>query len=282
MNGSNGIPGFGALTAHVRRSTVQVETLGSRAGSGSGVIAGGEGVVITNAHVARETAARVHLWDGRVVEARVMKKHPRRDLAELRIDATAVLALAFGDSNALRPGHLVVAVGNPLGFHGAASAGVVRAVGPVEGLGSQSWVQASVRLAPGNSGGPLADASGQLVGINTMVLGRGGLGLAIPVQAVKDFLARPAPPRLGVSVRGVRVHAPERRVGLMLLEVESGAAAAQASLQVGDILVSAAGCAFTSADQLPEAIEQASSSGELRLQFLRGNQNRLREVTVRL
>ena len=283
MSGNNGIPGFGALTEHVRRSTVQVETLEPRAGSGSGVIAGEEGIIITNAHVARHAVARVHLWDGRVVEARVVKKHPRRDLAELRIDATMALpALSFGDSDALRPGHLVVAVGNPLGFQGAASAGVVRAVGPVEGLGSQPWVQASVRLAPGNSGGPLADASGQLVGINTMVLGRGGLGLAIPVRAVKEFLARPAPPRLGVAVRGVRVNAPERRVGLMLLEVESGAAAAQASLQVGDILVAAGGCAFTSADQLPEAIEQAAPSGELRLQFVRGNQTRLREVTVRL
>lgn len=118
-----------------------------------------------------------------------------------------------------------------------------------------------------------------------MLLGRGGLGLAIPVQAVKEFPAHPAPPRLGVSERGVRVHSPERRVGLMLLEVGSGAAAAQASLQVGDILVAAGGCAVTSADQLSEAIEHASHGvcgGELRLQFMLGNRTRLREVTVRL
>ena len=283
MNANHGIPGFGALTEHVRRSTVQVEMLGPHAGSGSGVMAGGEGVVITNAHVARQAVARVHLWDGRVVEARLVKKHPRRDLAELRIDTMTLPMLSFGDSKALRPGHLVVAVGNPLGFQGAASAGVVRAIGPVEGLGPQPWVQASVRLAPGNSGGPLADASGQLVGINTMVLGRGGLGLAVPAQAVRDFLARPAPPQLGVSVRGVPLQAPEHRVGLLLLEVESGAAAAQASLQVGDILVAADGRAFTAADQLPEAIDHASTSaGALRLQFVRGIHSRLREVTVRL
>lgn len=217
MSLNQGIPGFGALTEHVRRCTVQVEMLGPNPGSGSGVMAGGEGVVITNAHVARHTMARVHLWDGRVVEARLIKKHPRRDLAQLRIDTTTLPMLSFGDSHALRPGHLVVAVGNPLGFQGAASAGVVRAVGPVDGLGSQPWVQASVRLAPGNSGGPLADASGQLVG--------------------------------------------------MLLGVESGAA----------------GRASTAADQLPEAIDHASSNaGELRLPFVRGNHSRLREVTVRL
>ena len=278
----NTIPAFGELTERVRRSTVQVEMPGPRPGSGSGVVTGQGNVVVTNAHVARGPVMRVHLWDGRVVEARVARKDARRDLAELLLlEAATVPALPFGDSGALRPGHLVVAVGNPLGFQGAASAGVVRAVGPVSGLGTQPWVQAAVRLAPGNSGGPLADTRGQLVGINTMVLGQGGLGLAIPVQTVRDFLSRPAPPRLGVAVRGVSIAAPDRRFGLLLLEVEPGTAAATASLQAGDVLVAAGGHAFTSPDQLPEAIEHAPG-GELRLQFLRGDRARLREVTVRL
>ena len=277
----NTIPALGEITERVRRSTVQVEVPGPRASTGSGVVTGRGNVVVTNAHVARGPVARVHLWDGRVVEARVARKDARRDLAELLMEASGLPALPFGDSSALRPGHLVVAVGNPLGFQGAASAGVVRAVGPVSGLGAQPWVQAAVRLAQGSSGGPLADSHGQLVGINTMVLGQGSLGLAIPVQAVRDFLSRPAPPRLGVAVRGVRVAAPDRRYGLLLLEVESGAPAATASLQVGDVLVSAGGRPFSSPDQLPEAIERARG-GELRLQFLRGGHVRLREVTVRL
>jgi serine protease Do len=272
----------GEIVERVRRSTVQVETPGDRPGTGSGVIAGPDAIVITNAHVVREETARVHLWDGRVVEARVVKKNPRRDLAELRIHVAGLPSLPFGDSDTLKPGHIVVAVGNPLGFQGAASAGVVRAVGPVQGLGSHPWVQASVRLAPGNSGGPLADAHGHLVGINTMVLSRGGLGLAIPSRAVNEFITRPSPPRLGVAVRGVPVSAPRRGLGLLLLQVEAGAPAGQASLQTGDILVAADGRPFTSADQLPDALERASQGGELRLQFLRGDRQRVREVTVRL
>lgn len=272
----------GEIVERVRRSTVQVETPGDRPGSGSGVIAGPAATVITNAHVARLEHARVHLWDGRVVDAQVVKKNPRRDLAELRIDIGGLPALPFADSDSLRPGHVVVAVGNPLGFQGAASAGVVRAVGPVQGLGSQPWVQASVRLAPGNSGGPLADARGHLVGINTMVLSHGGLGLAIPSRSVNEFLTRPAPPRLGVSVRGVGVNAPKRGMGLMLLEVEAGAAAARASLQAGDILVAADGQTFTSSAQLSDTLERFSAGGELRVQFLRGDRQRVREVTVRL
>jgi serine protease Do len=262
----------GEIVERVRRSTVQVETPGDRPGSGSGVIVGPTATVITNAHVARSQTAKVHLWDGRVVDAYVVKKHARRDLAELRIDIPGLPALPMSDSDALRPGHLVVAVGNPLGFQGAASAGVVRAVGPVQGLGSQPWVQASVRLAPGNSGGPLANANGELVGINTMVLSHGGLGLAIPSRAVNEFLRRPSPPRLGVAVRRVRR-------GLLLIEVEAGAAAEQASLRTGDILVAADGRAFTTPDALPEAIERG---GVLRMQFLRGSRDRVREVTVRL
>jgi serine protease Do len=277
----------GELTERIRRSTVLVEIEGGgRAGSGSGVIVGPRATtIVTNAHVARLPLARVHLWDGRVVEARVGKKHARRDLAELHIDVPGLPALPLGDSSLLRPGHLVVAVGNPLGFEGAASSGVVRSVGPVSGLGTQPWVQASVRLAPGNSGGPLADAQGQLVGINTMVLGHpGGLGLAIPSRAVNDFLTRPAPPRLGVSVRGVRVKAGGRGIGLLLLEVEPGAAAERASLRAGDVLVGAEGRAFSTPDELPDVIENggAANGGQVRLQFLRGSQSHTREVTVRL
>ncbi len=276
----------GELAERIRRSTVMVETGGDRAASGSGVIVGPRATtIVTNALVARFTGARVHLWDGRVVEARVAKRHPRRDLAELHIDVDGLPALPFADSDKLRPGHIVVAVGNPLGFRGAASSGVVRAVGPVPGLGPQPWIQASVRLAPGNSGGPLADALGHLAGINTMVLGRDdGLALAIPSRAVNDFLIRPAPPRLGVSVRGVRVKAPDRRVGLLLLEVEPGAAADRASLRPGDLLVGAEGRPFTTPGELPGVIENGAGTngGQLRLQFLRGGQPRTREVTVRL
>src|SRR5581483_6524418 len=111
----------------------------------------------------------------------------RRDLALLRIPASGLPEAALGDSTRLRPGELVIAIGNPLGFIGALTAGVVHAVGPLPGLGPRKWIQAGVRLAPGNSGGPLADASGTVVGVNTMVAGR--LGLAVPSNEVTRLLS---------------------------------------------------------------------------------------------
>src|SRR5207245_1011153 len=122
----------------------------------------------------------------------------RHDLAALRIGANSLPAASPTDSSHLRPGELAIAIGNPMGFVGALTTGVIHAMGPLRGLGPQTWVQASVRLAPGNSGGPLADARGHVIGINTMVAGR--LALAIPSNAVLDFLA--AGPRsawLGVT-----------------------------------------------------------------------------------
>src|SRR6266849_1843849 len=117
----------------------------------------------------------------------VHSRDPLRDLARLHIHGTNLPAASAADSSQLRPGELAIAIGNPMGFVGALATGVIHAVGPIRGLGPHSWVQAEVRLAPGNSGGPLADARGQIVGINTMVAGR--LALAIPSNAVRDFFA---------------------------------------------------------------------------------------------
>src|SRR5207248_2457513 len=118
-------------------------------------------------------------------------------------------------TSSLNPGELVVAVGNPLGFTGALTTGVVHSVGVIAGLGSRPWVQATVRLAPGNSGGPLADAAGRLVGINTMVVS-GAIALAIPGSIAADFVKNGAGPRLGVSVQPVRL---SRGVGLLVMNV---------------------------------------------------------------
>jgi serine protease Do len=165
---------------------------------------------------------------------------------------------------------------------GALTTGVVHAIGPVRGLGPQFWVQADVRLAPGNSGGPLADAHGRLIGINTMVAGR--LALAIPSNVVRDFLSA-APPDawLGVTVRPVRI--PRSTVadgfGLVLLEVESHSAASYASLLPGDILLGTEDKVFTSLDDLSKILE-GRGARKLRLRFLRGDYSRVRRVTVRL
>src|SRR5467141_675356 len=152
---------------------------------------------------------------------------------------------------------------------------------PRRDLGSQTWVQANVRLAPGNSGGPLADARGHVIGVNTMVAGH--LALAIPSNAVRDFLA--AGPRsawLGATVHPVRLpRANGYKFGLVLLEVEPGSPAAQASLMAGDILLGTEEKPFQSIEDLARAMD-GQGLRLLRFEFLRGDYSRVRRVTVQL
>ena len=280
---------FGEIAEKLRRSTVLV--LPGERGNGSGVIWSADGVIVTNAHVAHASKMRIQLWDGREFDAALVSRDTRRDLAELRINATNLPAVTAADSARVRPGELAIAVGNPLGFVGALTTGVIHAVGPLvgplggslRGFGSQPWVQADVRLAPGNSGGPLADASGRVIGINTMVAGR--LALAVPSNAVTDFLASdPIDAWLGVSVAPVRVPRPGSRAksfGLVLLEVEPDSPAANASLLPGDILLGTDEKSFSSLEDLSTSL-QGKGPRLLRLAFLRGNYERFRRVTVQL
>jgi serine protease Do len=271
------IPAFGEIGEALRRSTVQVRD-GARSG-GSGVIWNESGLIVTNAHVAHGHAFSVELWDGRTYDAKLRSRDARRDLASLTIDARQIPPATVGDSSRLRPGELVIAVGNPLGFTGALSTGVVHATGPLAGLGRQTWVQASIRLAPGNSGGPLADALGRVVGINTMIVS-GGLALAIPANTVAAFLNSEPPVEMGVTIRPVRLRG-RAGVGLLVLEVAAASSAEFASLQTGDILLGVNGREFQSAEDLPEAIER-SAGALLSIQFARGDLARRREVFVRL
>ena len=274
------VTGFGEITEKLRRSTVEVR--GGRRGGGSGVIWSSGGTIITNAHVVRDGHVSLRLWDGREFDAAVASRDPRRDLAALRIHATNLPCILIADSSQVRPGELAIAIGNPMGFVGALTTGVIHAVGPVRGLGPQSWVQANVRLAPGNSGGPLADARGRVIGINTMVAGR--LALAVPSNVVRDFLSGvPSDAWLGVTVHPVRIPRsdPAGGFGLVLLEVEPRSPASSASLLPGDILLGTEDKAFTSLGDLSNALE-GSGPRLLRLQFLRGDYSRVRRVTVQL
>jgi serine protease Do len=275
------IQGFGEVAEKLRRSTVLV-VAGNR-GNASGVIWSADGSIVTNAHVARASRMRVQLWDGREFDAALVSRDTSRDLAELRIGAANLLAATPADSSQVRPGELAIAIGNPLGFVGALTTGVIHAVGRLRAFGSQTWVQADVRLAPGNSGGPLADARGRVIGINTMVAGR--LALAVPSNAVSNFLAAdPIDAWLGVTVAPVRVPRPGSRAkafGLVLLEVEPDSPAANASLLPGDILLGTDEKSFASLDDLADSLK-GSGPRLVRLAFLRGNYERFRRVTVQL
>ena len=276
--------GFGEIAEKLRRSTVLIQSGGR--GSGSGVIWSSGGTIITNAHVAQTKNPRVQLWDGREFDASVASRDRFRDLAKLRIDATNLEAAFPADSSQIRPGELAIAIGNPLGFVGALTTGVIHGVGPLHGLGSQSWIQADVRLAPGNSGGPLANSSGRVIGINTMVAG--GLALAIPSNSIQDFLSQGSSSAwFGVSTHAVRipqsntVEGSAHTFGLVLLEVEPQSPASFASLLPGDILLGTEEEAFKSVMDLARAL-QGNGARLLRLRFLRGNYSRIRRVTIQL
>jgi serine protease Do len=278
------IAGFGEIAEKLRRSTVVIHA-GAR-GSGSGVIWSSDGTIITNSHVARGAPLRGQLWDGREFDATVASRDTQRDLAVLRAEAMDLPSVIVADSSEVRPGELAIAIGNPLGFVGALTTGVIHAVGPIRGLGAQPWVQANVRLAPGNSGGPLADARGRVIGINTMVAG--GLALAIPSNVVRDFLsAGPLDCWLGVTVHPVRIPRSNTvgnsgyTFGLLLLEVPLRGPAATASLLPGDILLGTEQKAFTSIGDLSHAL-QGTGPRLLRLEFLRGDYSRVRRVTIQL
>ena len=179
------------LIETLRRSVVLVR---GRDGHGAGVVwetSGWEasGAIITNDHVVRGDRAVVELADGRHLEARVTARDRENDLALLRVPARGLPAAPVGDSRALRVGELIVAVGHPWGVRETATLGIVSATGPGTWLGrsGRDLLQADVRLAPGNSGGPLADARGRVVGIASMVMSP-GVALAVPAHVVERFV----------------------------------------------------------------------------------------------
>lgn len=185
------------LSATLRRSTVEVRTGGS--GSGSGIIWQTNGLIVTNAHVARASEVTIVFDDGRAVDGVVSARDPRRDLAAIEIEPAGLSlpVASIGHPTDLRTGDIVVALGNPLGVIGAMAFGVVHAVEAKRG--APRWIRADIRLAPGNSGGPLADARGRIIGVNTLIAN--GLGVAVPVTSVMRFLAETG---VGLSGRGNR------------------------------------------------------------------------------
>jgi serine protease Do len=240
------------MIEHAQGSVAQVRS-GSR-GAGAGVVWDAGGLVMTNNHVvaARRTGGevRVTLRDGRSFDADVAGRSRSLDLALLRLrDVPGDLpTVPVGDSDALRVGELVYAVGHPWGRLGAVTAGVVSGLGAARwpGRGSYTrYVQSDVALAPGNSGGPLLNARGEVVGINAMLFGR--LALSIPSNAASAWVAGAGKsrPRLGVGVLPVDLPASMRREriegsGLMIAAIEDGRLADRAGLLVGDVLIGVA------------------------------------------
>lgn len=173
------------LAELLREAVVEVRS--GEMGSGTGIIWGGAGLVVTNAHCIRRGASLEVDADGKWREARALAYHPQHDLALIAAPSVSGPMLELRDPESLRTGELVFAYGHPLGVRDALAMGVVHTVARDRSK-EPRWVVADVRLAPGNSGGPLVDAEGRLVGINSMVIN--GLGVAIPSTLVQRFVER--------------------------------------------------------------------------------------------
>lgn len=183
-----------AIIDSVRCSLVQINN--GRSGRGAGTIWHSDGLILTNAHViaphrGRPGTISITLPDGRLLPARLLATDPALDLAALAVTATELPMISLGRSRRLRPGQWVIAVGHPWGVLGAVTAGTIIQVGPHSELAHYrgDLIQAALHLRPGHSGGPMVDAHGRLVGINTMIAGP-DVGLAVPLYTVKQFLRR--------------------------------------------------------------------------------------------
>ncbi|HUX86573.1 MAG TPA: trypsin-like peptidase domain-containing protein [Chloroflexota bacterium] len=273
---------LGALAERLAPSVVAVLTPRS---TGSGVIWNDTGVVVTNHHVVPGEQAEVLLVDGRRWPAAVTARSERLDLAALQTkgDSGALgrQAATVGDSSKIRPGELVVAMGNPYGERNALTLGVVIARTSDSGEDDER-IQAAVSLRPGNSGGALADVRGRVVGIPHLIVG-GGLALSVPSNAVNRFLQMggASGDRLGIFGRSVELPRLVRernnvsdRPGLLILGIQANSLAERAGLQLGDVLIDVPGSSFGELSRWGSV----TAGQSMRLAALRGGDLRWVEV----
>ena len=263
------------LAERTRMGVVQVS---DGRGGGAGTIWSTDGLIVTNHHVVPGEGARVTLPDGRVLDATSIAAMPERDLAILQVDANDLHTLPAGDSSALRVGELVMAVGHPLGVRDAASLGIFSGYGPIEHRGGRHFresLMANIELRPGNSGGPLVNVRGEVVGINAMVIGR-GTALAVPTSAVNRLLNAGQRRTLGVNVAAIATPAEARRTGyhedaiLMVLEVVPGSSAKFAGLLPGDMLLEVAGQSIEEPGDISWALAAVGMDATFGITVLRG------------
>jgi S1-C subfamily serine protease len=227
-----------------------------RRGGGSGFVFTPDGLILTNSHVVHDaTRIEVTLADGRRTPAHTIGDDPATDLAVIRIDASGLQAVPLGDSQQLRPGQMAIAIGNPYGFQSTVTAGVISALGrslrSYSGRLIEDVIQTDAALNPGNSGGPLVDSRGQVIGVNTAtILPAQGICFAIGINTAKfvaSRLLRDGRIRrsyIGVSAQTVPIHRRvvrfyglTRETGVVVVGIEDRSPARTAGLREGDLIV---------------------------------------------
>jgi S1-C subfamily serine protease len=260
----------------LRPAVVNLRGESRRAGSGSGVLFTPDGFLLTNHHVVRgQSRVRVRFSDGTERPGRIIGNDPWTDLAIVQADGDKLPYASFGNSAKLRVGQLVVAIGSPLGFESTVTAGVVSALGrtlrSITGHLVDNVIQTDAALNPGNSGGPLVDSRGRVIGINTAVIQPAqGICFAIPINIAKVVLpqlmqhGRVNRGFLGVQCREVPLPPPaarqfnlgEQKHGIEVMGVEPGGPADDAGMQEGDILVALGERPASSVDDLHKLLTE--------------------------
>jgi S1-C subfamily serine protease len=268
---------------------VDIRRRGANAGSGSGVIVSPDGLVLTNSHVVQGVrGVEVTTLEGRQLHARVLGDDPDCDLALLRIDDSATLSAArLGDSAKLKRGQIAIAIGNPLGFDASVTAGVVSALGrslrAKSGRMIEDVIQTDAALNPGNSGGPLVSARGEVIGINTaMIMGAQGLCFAVASNTANFVLGEIARHgrvrRAYIGIGAGTVSIPRRialRLGLeqangaRILGIEQGSPADQAGLLTGDMIVALDGKKVAGVEDLLRLLDADKISRTISIDVLR-------------
>jgi serine protease Do len=255
-------------------------------GEGSGFIVSPDGIVLTNAHVVKDAdSVTVKLTDRREFKAKVLGSDPKTDVAVLKIDAKNLPTVKIGDTRSLNVGEWVLAIGSPFGFENSVTAGVVSAKGrSLPDDSSVAFIQTDVAVNPGNSGGPLFNERGEVVGINSQIYSRSGgyqgLSFAIPIEVathVKDQImatGKVEHARLGVMVQEVNqtladsfgLDSPE---GALVSNVEKGGPADKAGLQSGDVIRSVNGQKIVGSGDLPAYVGMAAPGARLDMEVWR-------------
>jgi serine protease Do len=260
------------LLERVKTGVVQVRA--SRRGAGSGIV-WTQHEIISNHHVVSgKSRVTIITSDGRELEANVIGSDARLDLARLEVSED-LTPLEIGDSSRLRIGELVFAVGHPWGEPWVSTAGIVSGLGIVKmpgGNSTRDLIRSDVQLRPGNSGGALVNARGEVIGINSMIW-QGDLGVAVPAHVAQSWRSKIVRPKIGVSLQPVLIQQGlERESRLMIVHLEPDGPAMRAGLNIGDVLLEANGQLLRAGEVLLDALELGGNQS-LELRVLRAGKS---------
>jgi len=297
---------FVEAAKRIKPAVVHIK-VGTRGATGSGVIVSPDGYILTNNHVASAAnELTVKLADGRELRARRIGVDPQTDLALIKIEAQNLPYATLGDSSKLEPGEWVIALGSPFGLEQTMTAGIVSAIGRKFNGPYDNYIQTDASINPGNSGGALVNMNGEVIGINTSILSRGGgsegVGFSIPsntakkvkerllgnagVQARANTGANPradagANPPVSRGYLGVSVRDPQTAgSGALVAELTNGSPASTAGLRGGDLIVEFDGKPVKSPQQLAEIIAGTPVGRTVKLKFVRNGQAQTASITL--